>query len=442
MSEFQPQQTYGHHNAPVEIDTWGTLDYLNENQREILSQFLKNVSVDELKKVKFDVETIESASLRFLRARNFSLVNAVQLYKDCLKRKSDGKASIHAESNPDMCLRCDLEGLKKFYPHTTFGFDKFRRPILYEQSGGVDGNAIHQMTTTERLIAYHWYSMEKGLNELFSRAQSMSDSPVPISTCVILDLTGLNSHHCSSKVLDHVKALVSLDNTCYPELLGKMFVINSPWLAVQLWEMCKNWLDIRTQQKIEILGSGSEMMQRLAQFITPENLPPSLGGTFPEKLEKQKPNTEYVHVPRSGVIKKTVFLPSNKKKLVLENYVTDGEISLEIYYRQLNHHPNGKQESTPQPHYYFPHSSASNNYFHEIFSISDWKHYFSGLQSESGSSPWIPFLKKELKNPLEIPATNPLRVIVELNIPEHPTKNVSPQYSKHFPIPVPMDHFL
>jgi hypothetical protein len=44
-------------------------------------------------------------------------------------------------------------------------------------------------------------------------------------------LEGLGLVHCSGSTLDHVKAMVALDNTCYPETLGKMLVINAPWLA-------------------------------------------------------------------------------------------------------------------------------------------------------------------------------------------------------------------
>ncbi|RYG63128.1 hypothetical protein EON64_16545 [archaeon] len=52
-----------------------------------------------------------------------------------------------------------------------------------------------------------------------------------ISTCAILDMQHMNSHHLSSKVLELVQGLIAIDNVCYPELLGKMFVVNAPWLA-------------------------------------------------------------------------------------------------------------------------------------------------------------------------------------------------------------------
>jgi spore coat polysaccharide biosynthesis predicted glycosyltransferase SpsG len=103
------------------------------------------------------------------------------------------------------------------------------------------------MTTTEHLINYHWWCMETALNHMFDNAPhrrnnnnshneggeegKIEEKEAIISTCVIIDLQGLHMHHTTNIVLDHVKAMIALDNACYPEVLGKMLVINAPWLA-------------------------------------------------------------------------------------------------------------------------------------------------------------------------------------------------------------------
>lgn len=66
---------------------------------------------------------------------------------------------------------------------------------------------------------------------MFEKAPRKDGEPPIISTCVILDVSGLSMHHCTGVVLEHVKAMVALDNVCYPEILGKMLVVNTPWLA-------------------------------------------------------------------------------------------------------------------------------------------------------------------------------------------------------------------
>jgi CRAL/TRIO domain len=45
---------------------------------------------------------------------------------------------------------------------------------------------------------------------------------------------------------------IGLDNVCYPETLGKMLVINAPYLAVQTWSIIKRFFDPRTLEKIEV----------------------------------------------------------------------------------------------------------------------------------------------------------------------------------------------
>jgi len=50
-------------------------------------------------------------------------------------------------------------------------------------------------------------------------------------------------------------------------MLGKMFVINVPAFVVGTYDMIKGWLDIRTQKKIEFLGSGPVATARLLEFI-------------------------------------------------------------------------------------------------------------------------------------------------------------------------------
>lgn len=102
-----------------------------------------------------------------------------------------------------------------------------------------------------------------------------------------MDLKGLGYAHCSSRMLDLMKLFIGasrntaptffrtlsyllryyflrlflacaiiiptgLDNTCYPETLGKMLVINAPYLAVQTWGLVSRWLDKRTLEKIEV----------------------------------------------------------------------------------------------------------------------------------------------------------------------------------------------
>lgn len=221
-----------HFEQHLQTDTWGQPGHLTAEQQEALKEFMQKASPADLEASKFSVESLENVSLRFLRARTFHVDHALQLLHECVKRKSEGQAAHWAKSAPDVCAQCDVDALKKYYPHGDFGFDRLNRPVLFEYSGLVDGHAIYQMTTLEHCINYHWWTMEHVLDGLFERAAQRG--PSLISTCAVVDLTGLNSSHASSLVMNHVKALVAVDNVCYPETLGKMLVVNAPWLASEL----------------------------------------------------------------------------------------------------------------------------------------------------------------------------------------------------------------
>jgi hypothetical protein len=244
MSQFASREASGKGEATM--DTWGTKGYLVMEQNEALIEFLDKVNKADLDLAKFKVESLENAALRFLRARQFSVPNALELLAKCVEKKNSARAHHFATLSEDECMHCDAEALCKFYPHSFLGFDKFNRPIMYEQSGKISPAAVTSMTTYSNLVNYHWMTMEVKLNEMFEEAaQKAGPEGAPISTCAILDLEGLGVVHCTGSALDHVKALVALDNVCYPETLGKMFLINAPWLAgkayrVTLHAYCTN----------------------------------------------------------------------------------------------------------------------------------------------------------------------------------------------------------
>ena len=243
MSEKRSQSpALADSSAVTAIDTWGTKLFLTMEQHEALIDFVCAAKESDLNVAKFSVESLESVSLRFLRARQFNVPNALALLAECIQKKTTGRAAYFASLTGDECVKCDLEALKKFYPHCQLGYDKFNRPILYEQSGQVNPAAITSMTTFSALAEYHWLMMETGLDSMFQEAAlagRAATGAVPvISTCAVLDLEGLGLVHCSGAVLDHMKALIAVDNSCYPETLGKMLVINAPWLAGNCETVC------------------------------------------------------------------------------------------------------------------------------------------------------------------------------------------------------------
>jgi len=271
--------------ATADVANWGRLGFLTPEQQEALDVFLADVNRtnrDGLLMAKYSIESEEEVSLRFLRARKFDVSAACTLLEECKKKMLEGQSALCETLAPDVCAQCDLDVLKTFYPHAMAGFDKLGRPLLWEQSGQLNIPAIQTMTSKESLMAYHWWTMERKLDEQFSLAaataaaqaaaasrleeaertgqaakaaaiaeatastNSSAPPPLPrspppssppppppplprlrappIATCAILDFTGFGRAQCTGAAMDQLKMFVSTDNTCYPETLGKMMV--------------------------------------------------------------------------------------------------------------------------------------------------------------------------------------------------------------------------
>lgn len=45
--------------------------------------------------------------------------------------------------------------------------------------------------------------------------------------------------HATPASLSHMRTLIGIDNICYPEMLGKLFVVNAPSVATVIYDMIK-----------------------------------------------------------------------------------------------------------------------------------------------------------------------------------------------------------
>lgn len=307
---------------------WGQYGYLNKEEEQILDEFLRRAPEIHVEDSRYSAEVKEQLACRFLRARNFDVNKALDLLREASDTLRDHNASDWAAAGPAVAALCDEKVIKTFYPHSQQGFDRFGRLLLFEHNGKANITAIRHVTTPARMVSYHLWTMEKVLDDYFLRAPRNPAGRHVVSTLAICDFEGLGFGHLSSAMFDHLKLLIKLDNVCYPEMLGKMVIINAPSLAVGFFNMIKGWLDPRTQRKIEFHGSGPEMLKRLSELISKDNLPKMYGGLAPDPYF-HKPHTEHVSVPRDGELKRTIKI---KRGMTLEvdTYVCDGPISISI----------------------------------------------------------------------------------------------------------------
>lgn len=70
--------------------------------------------------------------------------------------------------------------------------------------------------------------------------------------------------------------VLTIESTIAKRILGKFYLINSPWGFSTVWSIIKRWLDPVTVSKIAILGSNYQ--ESLLKQIPAENLPSQFGG--------------------------------------------------------------------------------------------------------------------------------------------------------------------
>jgi hypothetical protein len=85
---------------------------------------------------------------------------------------------------------------------------------------------------------------------------------------------GLSSFYPVKK---YVSQTTGIGRDCYPECIGKFYIINAPWGFSTIWSIVKQWLDEATVVKVDIVSSG-EIKKKLLSQIPAENLPAEFGG--------------------------------------------------------------------------------------------------------------------------------------------------------------------
>lgn len=241
------------------------IESLNAQERAALSTFIETVQTQ------LANSPDEHTAARFLKARKFDLAKAMEMYRKYLGwRQEFGTDEILSFKVPE------VSRIKEFYPHGYHKTDRMGRPIYIERLGQLNLNRLFEETSEERMIRYSVREYEKLIREIFPACSQAAGYPVE-QTMTILDLGGASMKLLSKRVYGFVKLLSGVAQDYYPEILGNMFIVNSPMLFSGAWAMIKPWLDKRTQQKITIVGKNYR--EQLFNLVDPQNLPSFLGGS-------------------------------------------------------------------------------------------------------------------------------------------------------------------
>jgi hypothetical protein len=165
--------------------------------------------------------------------------------------------------------------MKRFYPHGYHKTDLQGRPIYIERLGQLEISRLFEITSEPRMMRYFVREYERVLKQIFPACSKVKGARVEQSF-TILDLSGASMRLLSKSVFNFIKLASSTAQDFYPEILGRMFIVNAPMLFSGAWSTIKGFVDEKTRNKISIVGS--KFAPQLLEHIDPANLPTFLGG--------------------------------------------------------------------------------------------------------------------------------------------------------------------
>ncbi len=247
----------------------GFYDELNKTQFDALQTWkgqLKDGNVIENFEIYDDLFL-----LRFLRARKFDLEKTMEMFKKFLQWRID----MHVDELRESFEMDNLIEIKKLYPHGYHRTDKLGRPVYIELYDKTDVNGLFKVTTEDKMVKYYIKQYERQMKYIFPACSAVIQKPVEQS-CTILDANGIGIFSLVGPIKGFVKLASDIGQDYYPEMLGKMTIINVGFLFRAIWSMVKSFIDPKTQAKISLLKSNYK--DELLKLIDEDKLPQFLGG--------------------------------------------------------------------------------------------------------------------------------------------------------------------
>ena len=194
----------------------------------------------------------ETCALRWLRARNFDLVETDRMITDHMAWRERFDIDKKASTSYNDLLGADLEKVVlPAYPQGFCGQDKCGRLVYVKLVGKLDVPGLLD-NVLEDFVNFEVAMMErsKWLNGI-QRAKVGHHVEEYFS---IVDLAGFSLGLMKPSVMGFLRTIAVELGSNYPEQNGGMYIINSPYVFNMVWNSISLFVDKATV-KIKILGS-------------------------------------------------------------------------------------------------------------------------------------------------------------------------------------------
>ncbi|KAK3229865.1 hypothetical protein Dsin_001746 [Dipteronia sinensis] len=204
--------------------------------------------------------------LKFLRARDFKVRDALTMIKNTIQWRKDFKI----DSLLDEDLGDDLE--KVVFMH---GFDRDGHPVCYNVYGEFQNKILYHTTFSDdekrmKFLRWRIQFLERSIRNLDFK---------PGRVCTIFQVNDLNNSPGPGKreLRLATKQALQLLQDNYPEFVAKQVFINVPWWYLAFYSMISPFMTQRTKSKFVFAGP-SKSAESLFKYISPEQVPIQYGG--------------------------------------------------------------------------------------------------------------------------------------------------------------------
>lgn len=201
---------------------------------------------------------------RFLIAKKWVVKDTANALREYMTFRAENKLNeILWEKVPEAMktvIACDYSG-----------FDKEGHPIFFDRPDPKGLGELLKAFSKDELMRVHYRMMEQGrrLCKMYQTDRV---------TC-ILDLSQLNMAILTNlAAMTFLKSMAHNDQQMYPENMRFMLICNGGWTFSSIYKVLKPLLDPRVQQKINFIGSGSNLLTDLDKFVPRAAVPTILGG--------------------------------------------------------------------------------------------------------------------------------------------------------------------
>ncbi len=200
-----------------DVNDWGLTP---EEESECLDQFVEELS--EEPGVRGGDVADEKKLLRFLKARNFNLDKAREMYLKHLKwRQAWDVDNILFEEFPERAqlLQC--------FPQGYHMCDRQGRPIYIQYLGGINIHKILSFTDEETIVKLFIQEYEKFAHYKLP-ACSEAQGKLIENSLNIMDVKGVSLKMLTRESQRIMKKITGFTQDNYPEMMGNCIIINAP----------------------------------------------------------------------------------------------------------------------------------------------------------------------------------------------------------------------